>query len=1079
MTSRLKKGPISSIDDMLGDLLADEGYQVSSRSPGSSLSARRGKCSLLDDDFFSKLAEEVANDDVDSDVSEADPMALLESMKVIMDMDDMDADLFKPKKKPSSAPAQSCGGAQAEPAKPNTTSRGPEEALGVKPGSAPASTARGSASMARGYKKFSFTDLDDPLADLLDDLPLESPEEQSRTRGAAGPEGALLSAPNAAARKETAPAKQLSRKREELMFEDDEDDLMFALGFGESPKESPMKKERVLIPRKESDPQQRARTRLDEILGRGTSPRLLERPPTGERKEQQDRQGKTPSSKDPLLEQDLMFGSYQPTLASTPEGRQSRRQSVRFSTEDVSASSPEKKCKTSTTPSTSPPLSHAAADWLGLKVEDSAGGGEEDPASAPPSSERNNLSAPATEPTVEVSGPNPIIPTPSATSSKQPQAEASHRKEEDDWLAGALNNKKFQVTQSKKQRSWQEEILGLGEPCPPPPTQPGPSYPLASDRELPSRSVPLHSQDQCAPAALTQQQFQLLGLGGAVDVSGLQQQAKKKEEEQDLWARIIQLEGQVRALQLERDQTQMQLESAQQRHIHDTELMENAHRARVQLLEESAGQQEAQAQQEAENLQERLSDLTRLAQLERNQLQEQLQHRLAHTQLDRDREVERLRDLQRTSILEMKKDHEEQVQTLKRLKDEEIDAVTSATSQTRSLAGVMEQMEQFSCRLGELVENSKESTTQGLQQGAQHRDEQLRMLQGITLTVEEERVRLQQLVSKMDTQLAEQHRQLEKERWRVTAEQAKAEAAQRGLEEERRSLTQHVAMEREELERAKTTLLEQQQGVMQQCAEERRRLAAEWSRFHSQEREQQTRAEREASRALEREANREAAIISMAQEQAELKLRAGELKQREESVTREKEGLERQMAELERQRAELEREKERLSGLALTLKTRAQEVEAFSKLASERHEEGERALQEARRLEQEHQARLHSIHTHLDALRQQEQQLHQERVRMANQRRGMEMRQGLPGPPQLNTTDFSPMLLAPQMASTLEPAALPSSPEATELQARLALLRHTAQKDRDFLHNEQYFLNTLKNNTTLPSTQTDPAVTFH
>ena len=41
------------------------------------------------------------------------------------------------------------------------------------------------------------------------------------------------------------------------------------------------------------------------------------------------------------------------------------------------------------------------------------------------------------------------------------------------------------------------------------------------------------------------------------------------------------------------------------------------------------------------------------------------------------------------------------------------------------------------------------------------------------------------------------------ERWRVTAEQAKAEAAQRGLEEERRSLTQHVAMEREELERAK------------------------------------------------------------------------------------------------------------------------------------------------------------------------------------------------------------------------------------------------------------------------------------
>jgi len=44
------------------------------------------------------------------------------------------------------------------------------------------------------------------------------------------------------------------------------------------------------------------------------------------------------------------------------------------------------------------------------------------------------------------------------------------------------------------------------------------------------------------------------------------------------------------------------------------------------------------------------------------------------------------------------------------------------------------------------------------------------------------------------------------ERWRVAAEQAKAESAQRGVEEERRSLQQHTSMEREELERAKVRL---------------------------------------------------------------------------------------------------------------------------------------------------------------------------------------------------------------------------------------------------------------------------------
>lgn len=48
-----------------------------------------------------------------------------------------------------------------------------------------------------------------------------------------------------------------------------------------------------------SDPPLRARTRLDEILGRGTSPRLLERPITGEKKDtpQPEKQTEKPPEK--------------------------------------------------------------------------------------------------------------------------------------------------------------------------------------------------------------------------------------------------------------------------------------------------------------------------------------------------------------------------------------------------------------------------------------------------------------------------------------------------------------------------------------------------------------------------------------------------------------------------------------------------------------------------------------------------------------------------------------------------------------------------------------------------------------
>ncbi|GAA6083558.1 fas-binding factor 1 homolog isoform X1, partial [Tachysurus ichikawai] len=196
------------------------------------------------------------------------------------------------------------------------------------------------------------------------------------------------------------------------------------------------------------------------------------------------------------------------------------------------------------------------------------------------------------------------------------------------------------------------------------------------------------STDSLQQLLLHQQlaQAQLWGLGAPLDLSSLQKHRRDAEHHSEdqtaLQTRIIQLDGQVRSLQLEKDHLQMLLDNIQQRHKHDIDLMENTHRARVKLLEESAVQREARAHTEIQELAERLEAVLKLAQQERAELQAQHQRRLAQSQQERDREVERLRDLQRKSILEMKKDHEEQVQRLRRLKDEEIDAVTSATSQT-------------------------------------------------------------------------------------------------------------------------------------------------------------------------------------------------------------------------------------------------------------------------------------------------------------------------------------------------------------------------------------------------------------
>jgi len=67
----------------------------------------------------------------------------------------------------------------------------------------------------------------------------------------------------------------------------------------------------------------------------------------------------------------------------------------------------------------------------------------------------------------------------------------------------------------------------------------------------------------------------------------------------------------------------------------------------VRLLEESWSQREARARQENEELMERLAAAAQQAERDRAELQAQHQRRLAQAQQERDREVQRLRDLQR------------------------------------------------------------------------------------------------------------------------------------------------------------------------------------------------------------------------------------------------------------------------------------------------------------------------------------------------------------------------------------------------------------------------------------------------
>ncbi|XP_055653485.1 fas-binding factor 1 isoform X1 [Falco peregrinus] len=1140
MATKPKKSLRGSIDDVLGDLLGydDEtslkSAEASQPAVGSSRRAQdtglqARKKSILEDDFFDRLPAKDINSAEGSSVSDTDPQAVLQTLK---DMDDMEADLLgipKPSSGPGKTTVKGPGKCDSLGGGVKNTGKlvAPEEGEKVP---AMEKKALSSPAAPRHNKKLNFEDLDDPLAGLLSDEEQDAPKKPAPT----GAKNSSEEKPEQSKEKEPPPPQTPLhtvapvQRRAELTFEDTDDDLMHALGLGSGSKGAEKQGKKA-----EKEVLRPARSKLDELLGRNSVAKILEQPGTGERREFKldKKYQKQPEKEDGWDKEDFVFGAYQPTVASMPKGQLARRQPVgRFPAENSSEPKPEPRSKSPPSASHSPVRSsRTRGDWLGLKDEDFM---DLKPTSAAKASPAVSYPSPGT---AQQPGPTSQLPAAEAVLAKPDPLE------EDNWLSAALSRKKAQAQakaqeQSAKPLESPEGGLDPHSPVSQPaspagasqqaavpqdqaasadgsrqpvpwlstakqasvqPSDPAKGHPSRNAGALASTGSFPGKQEAPGPALLTQVPAPRAHvqappqLQAEFSAPGLQHETRQGAPAAQLHedasgcqaallsaqARVAELESQVRMLELERTQRKLLLENLQQRHQEELNLLESTHRNQVKVVEDTYGQREERLRLEKEQLMAQLLLQSQDAERARAELLVQHQQRLATLEQQNKLEMERLQELQRVSVQEMRKDHEEQLQRLKRLKDQEIDAVTSATSYTRSLNGIIEQMEKFSSNLHDLsrkVEATHHTTSQELAMGVRQRDEQLKVLQDRLSQqqrdMEEERSRLQEVIAKMEARLSEQTRLLEQERWRATAEQSKVESLQHSLEEQRRVMTQQLSMERAELERAKSALLEEQKSVMQKCSEERRKLAAEWAEFHTQQQLRKEQMERNMDQALKMDSQREGTIMSLAKEQAELKIWSHELKTKEEQLVRDRELLDKSWQELRL-------EKEKVNRATLRIQQQEEEIKSTTKLSSQKYKEGEQALQEACRIESEHQRRLQVMEQQLEQLKQQEQRLHEERLSMARQRRQLEqIREELPtnSAMLLNTNQG---LSAPRkgLSSTpcfpLPTSALPwHSPGGsrdtgagpTELYATLLLLKHRAQQDHDFLEKEQFFLDTLK-----------------
>ncbi|XP_048575704.1 fas-binding factor 1 homolog isoform X2 [Nematostella vectensis] len=534
-----------------------------------------------------------------------------------------------------------------------------------------------------------------------------------------------------------------------------------------------------------------------------------------------------------------------------------------------------------------------------------------------------------------------------------------------------------------------------------------------------------------------------------------------------------QLQNKLHHLQMERDHLQATLESLKQRHQSELESIQTSHKAHVKTIEESYERREARIKEESDLQINYYTE--RLRSMEQELADNQSAHarKLQLLESQWTGESERLRDLHRKSLEDARTEHAQEIAHLKRLKDEEVAVATSAHAHTRSLQSLMERVMSSTRDVSDMRQQLETTHKSGMEERetvARARDEYLAQLHDRLVRqqaeTEEERTRLQGLIAKMELHLREQTRQLDQEKWRLSAEEARVKTLQNSLETERRMTMEQLAEERADVQRLREEFMREQQRVTLHLQEEKRALSTERAQLASTHRELMTRERHKTDTSIQAEADLEATATAVKQDAAALSVRQAQMKQQEESLARDK-------REFERRKESFEEEKDRIGKLSLEVQQRSQEIGELCAEATRVREEGEEALVLAERLRAENGNEQAELDNQLVILQEKERQLAEDRVAIAHERRLLEMdkRAGRcrecaerHSPPLPRTAD-SPVIPAEALYSPQSPGR-GRTPDIllNSLELKRALRRWSSDKEKDeeFLAQESRFLNRLQ-----------------
>ena len=155
-------------------------------------------------------------------------------------------------------------------------------------------------------------------------------------------------------------------------------------------------------------------------------------------------------------------------------------------------------------------------------------------------------------------------------------------------------------------------------------------------------------------------------------------------------------------------------------------------RSHLKTLEDSYQRREQRLKDETDLIIQQNSDKFKNVQMEKADLQTTNNRKLSILETAKNNEIGTLKDLHRRALEQFRAEHEDEIAHLRRLKEQEVSAATSAHAHTKSLQSLMDQVLSSTREVSDLRQKIEVTHKSGLEErelSARARDEYLKQLQ--------------------------------------------------------------------------------------------------------------------------------------------------------------------------------------------------------------------------------------------------------------------------------------------------------------------------------------------------------------